>query len=124
MQRKNFGLNIAVKVLVNINHQGQSADQKLKFKHLLAFTLIELLSVIVILGILSALILPALSQAKRKAQQIQCAANLHELSLALNGYVADNQVYPLCNPWIYTLSLEGIPIDYTKGVWRCPSTRW
>jgi prepilin-type processing-associated H-X9-DG protein len=117
-------LNDAYKVLVSINRQRQSADQKLKIKHLSAFTFIEILSVIVILGLLSALSFPALSQAKRKAQQIQCAANLHELGIALNGYVADNQAYPLDGPWIYTLSLAWGRIDYTKGVWRCPSARW
>ena len=58
-----------------------------------AFTLIELLVVIAIIAILAALLLPALSAAKRKAQQIACVNNNKELALASLMYVDDMKVW-------------------------------
>lgn len=56
-----------------------------------AFTLIELMVVIAVIGILAALLLPALSRAKESAKRSACLGNMRQLSTALQMYAHDDQ---------------------------------
>src|SRR4051794_31214940 len=71
------------------------------------FTLLELLAVVAIIGILAALLLPALASAKHRAQGIACMNNGKQLGLALqmyggdhNGWLPPNPDWPTNNMWV------------------------
>lgn len=56
-----------------------------------AFTLVELLVVIAVVGILAALLLPVLSRSRAKAMAIRCVSNLRQLTLATQMYTDDHE---------------------------------
>jgi len=60
-----------------------------------AFTLVELLVVIAVIGVLVALLLPAVQMARESGRRTQCSSNLRQIGIALTAYESDNGGFPI-----------------------------
>ncbi len=94
-----------------------------------AFTLLELLIVLAIIGILATLLIPVYGHLRERAQKVQCMANLHSLYVGTDLYVQRNGSWPqiflknygtpedYANAWVAALD----PFGIERTTWICPT---
>ncbi len=94
-----------------------------------AFTLLELLIALVIIGILTTLLIPVYGHLRERAQKVQCMANLRGLYVGTESYVQRNGSWPqiflknypesedYANAWVAALE----PFGVERRTWICPT---
>lgn len=100
------------------------------------FSLVELLTVIAIIGILAAIIFPVMNTVRERANQTRCMTNMHDIQVAIKLYKTDNRTFPEIlgvqyqenTPFDRALPRDGIDLtiymDQIKTAmgFRCPSS--
>jgi prepilin-type N-terminal cleavage/methylation domain-containing protein/prepilin-type processing-associated H-X9-DG protein len=81
-----------------------------------AFTLVELLVVIAIVGVLAALLLPAVQAARESARRTSCGNNLRQIGVALQNHHAARLVFPKGrgNPFPFVFSVHAYLLPYVE----------
>lgn len=92
-----------------------------------AFTLLEVLTVVIVLLISATLLIPVISGLRSRAQRVQCMANLRSLYVAAESYLQQNESWPQipvsdseedhARAWIAALA----PFGPTQKTWICPT---
>lgn len=80
-----------------------------------AFTLVEMLAVIAIIGILAGLVFPAIQRAREKAKMAKCANNLKQFAHAIDLFQVENQRFP---DWLSNLYPSYVS---SKEMYLCPA---
>lgn len=85
-----------------------------RVKNRLAFTLVELLVVIAIIGILVALLLPAVQAAREAARRSQCVNNLKQVALAVHNYHDSRGELPPCRVGDYMMTWAAFVLPFIE----------
>jgi prepilin-type N-terminal cleavage/methylation domain-containing protein len=87
-----------------------------------AFTLVELLVVIAIIGVLIALLLPAIQASREASRRAECQNRLHQVGLGIQNYISNHKKFPAGKKWSgprtdpgsYQLAWSAFLLDYLE----------
>jgi len=89
-------------------------------RHRPAYTLVEILTVIAIMTLLAAILLPALSRAKAKAEEVTCLNNLKQLQTCAKLYSLDHDGVLLPNRYVYSIETRKPSFGFSNDLTWCP----